>query len=110
MQTDFIRAIRAQIEAGQGLSATEALVLLIAYDQAIRAQNHNAQALMGAARACREARHVADLTVAVLKQFDPQTWPGIWHFLRAVQGRYSWLITNDVDYQPDPDVKGDDDD
>lgn len=70
-------------------------------DEAIAGMNRNADVITDAARMCREARHVADLTLAVLKTFcDESKWDGIRHFVRAVEGKYSWLITGQLDYQP----------
>lgn len=71
-------------------------------DEAIAGMNHNAEAMADAAQMCREARHVADLTLAVLKTFTgfPRLAP-LMHFVRAIEGKYSWLITGRLDYQPE---------
>ena len=69
-------------------------------DEAIAGMNSNAEALANAAKMCREARHVSDLAIALLRTFKGRPeWDGISHLLRALTGRYSWLITGRLDYQ-----------
>jgi hypothetical protein len=71
-------------------------------DGAIAGMNANAEVIASAAKMCREARHVADLALAVLKTFkgDPK-WDGISHFVNVIEGRYTWTKTGDLDYQPE---------
>jgi hypothetical protein len=71
-------------------------------DEAIAGMNANAEVIASAAKMCREARHVADLALAVLKTFkgDPK-WDGISHFVNVIEGRYTWAKTGDLDYQPE---------
>lgn len=94
-------AVRNDVAQGVGLVQERAAALLKAYDAAVEGMNKNADVIQRAAAMCREARHVADLAIAVLKTFEGEQWDGIAHFVRAIEGRYSWVKTGTTDYQPE---------
>lgn len=76
-----------------GLTLEQATYLLARYDEAVINMNGNADGMAQAATQCREARHVADLTMAVLKvAADGPQWEGVKHFIRVLEGKYPWLI------------------
>lgn len=96
---DLELAVRNDVAQGVGLTQVRAARLLRSYDAAVLAMETNFKVAQGAARMCREARHVADLLLATLKIFYAEKNGGIHHLIQVVESRYSWLKTRDVDYQ-----------